>query len=100
MNAAAAHPDGWIAVGIIAIVYGSITLVLLPTILTVTLTRHFRRVQARRLGSELIHEMLQRKMQPDEIERILALWTEDRRLAKKVLGEHGFGKGFAIAKAS
>lgn len=70
---------------VLGIVYGSIALVM-----TIALfTWHFRRMQARRLSSQLIHEMLQRKLQPDEIERILALWAGNRRLAKKILGQDG-----------
>ena len=99
MNANA-NPDGWIPVVVLAIVFGSMGIVMLTAILTTALTLHFRRMRACRLGSELIHEMLQRKFQPDEIERILALWMVDRRLAKQILGQQGIGQGFVMAKAS
>lgn len=81
----AAHPPHeFIAVAIVGIVFGTIALVMTSGILCAALTGYCRS-QSRRMGSELIHEMLQRKFQADEIERILALWADDRRLARRVL---------------
>jgi hypothetical protein len=68
--------ENYIPVLVVGIVFGSLGFVITVGMVIAGVSYHLRCLQARRLGSELIHEMLQRKMQPDEIERILKIWSE------------------------
>ena len=60
------------------------------TIITVTtLTyRYWRSLRAMDQGREIVLEMLQRKMTADEIERVLAMWSGNRKLAKQIMKQN------------
>jgi hypothetical protein len=60
------------------------------TIITVTALTYsyWRAVRTMDQGREIALEMLQRKMTAEEIERVLAMWSGNRRLAKRMLEQH------------
>lgn len=62
-----------IPVGIVGTILGSLALI----------TFHRRASQKQRIGGNLVHEMLQRNMSADEIERVLLAWHADPELARK-----------------
>jgi hypothetical protein len=63
----------FIPLGSVAIILGSIGIL--------SYYRHI--AQRTRVGGELVHEMLQRSMSADEIERVLLAWHADPDMAGK-----------------
>lgn len=61
--------------GTVGVILGSIAII----------TYHRRSSQTRRIGGNLVHEMLQRGMSADDIERVLIAWHADPQLASKLL---------------
>jgi hypothetical protein len=59
--------------GLVGTILGSIAMV----------TYHRRAAQRTRIGGNLIHEMLQRNMSADEIERVMLAWHADPELVGK-----------------
>jgi hypothetical protein len=64
----------FIPVGTVGIILGSIAIV--------SYYRHI--AQRTQIGGNLVHEMLQRNMSADEIERVLLAWHADPQLAGKI----------------
>lgn len=78
------NSEFWVPVSVLLstlIPVGSVGLILGVVAL---LTHHFRAAQRVRIGGNLVHDMLQRNMSADEIERVLLAWHADPELAAKL----------------
>jgi len=70
--------------GILAF-FGSFWLSVTTITVTALTYRYWRRKRTLDHGSEIVRDMLQRKMTADEIERVLVAWSGDSALAKKLI---------------
>lgn len=73
--------------GLIGTILGTVAIV----------TYHRRASRAQQIGGELVRQMLERNMSPDEIERVLAAWRHDPSVAKKFRKETTPAKQFAAS---
>jgi hypothetical protein len=65
--------------------YGPFWLAVLGITAIVLTLRHGRKLRELELGSQMIHDMLGRKMTPEEIQRVLIAWSGRRKQLKELV---------------
>jgi hypothetical protein len=77
--------NGFTGVLVVLAFFGPFWLAATVVAVTAILARRNYLSRRNELSSELIHQMLQREMPVDEIERVIVAWSQDRKAAKAIL---------------